>query len=103
MLEKLNAITSDSEDFGRVSDDVAEFAGALSYAVTWDDGNVELVNILTANLNASAFAAVLASPSLLDEDGKANRQMALSIADYMTKEEGQNLYHFVVLLTKLIR
>lgn len=41
-------------------------------------------------------------PILEKEEDRPNRAFALEVARNMTREEGQMLYHFAVLVTRLI-
>lgn len=55
------------------------------------------------NPSFSDLVSIFTSSVFAEPDGGPDRDLALELAKKMTPEEGQDLYHFVVLLTKLIR
>lgn len=61
-----------------------------------EDASEEWFNAFSNLLNAETLASILSNNVILD------KVMALDVAERMTEEEGQRLYRFAVLVTKLI-
>lgn len=61
-----------------------------------DDASEEWFRTFSGYLSAETLASILSNNVILD------KAMALDVAERMTEEEGQRLYRFAVLVTKLI-